>query len=179
MEATSQWRSPYLMLFLVCCGEWSLLVKGAVSRDPRFLLALARGQQASLFVVSESLQKRTPLYLRGTPGHSNSHTTQVLFRLVHHPPGCAILQGLLAILALESSRFTGGAMYILNTQQVSFLFPQEPTPPSFAKHSDRDNRLSCVCACGTRVLRTMTHRHQNTGCTGAGAHSLRATFRKQ
>lgn len=81
----SKWHSLYLMLFLVCCGEWSLPVRGPVSRDPRFLLAMARGQQDSLFVVSESLQKRTPLYLRGTPGHSNSHTPQVLLGLVHHP----------------------------------------------------------------------------------------------
>lgn len=81
----SKWHCLYLMLLLVCYGEWSFAVRGPVFRDPRFLLALASGQQDSLFVASESLQKRTPLYLQGTPGHSNSHTTQVLLRLIIHP----------------------------------------------------------------------------------------------
>lgn len=48
-------------------------------------------------------------------------------------------------------------MNILNTQQVAFHFPQEPMPPSFAKHSDRDNRLS-FCACSIRVPWPMTPR---------------------
>lgn len=66
-------------------------------------------------------------------------------------------------------------MNTLNTQQVAFHFPQEPMPPSFAKHSDRDNRLSS-CACGIRVPRTMTHR---PGTQDTHEHSLRAAFRKQ